>query len=151
MKALSFKQPWGSLVVSGLPVFDSVQHEGGKTSHVEYNGRVLLKDIENRNWPLPKWFEVPQRIYVHASKGEDKEALEWLLSKGLPAMPVLMMFSDSIPKGAIIGEIDIVDCVKESKSPWFVGKYGFVLANPELYEKPIPCRGKLGFFEIDCV
>jgi len=31
-------------------------------------------------------------------------------------------------------------------APWFVGKYGFVRENPEVYEKPIPCRGQLGFF-----
>ncbi len=40
-------------------------------------------------------------------------------------------------------------CVIESKSPWFVGKYGFMLANPILYDKPIPCRGQLGFFKPD--
>jgi hypothetical protein len=49
--------------------------------------------------------------------------------------------------GAIIGEVDIIDCVTESNSLWFEGKYGFVLANPVLYDKPIPCRGQLGFFE----
>jgi hypothetical protein len=50
-------------------------------------------------------------------------------------------------RGCIIGEVDIVGCVTQSKSPWFVGKYGFVLANPILYTMPIPCKGKLGFFE----
>jgi hypothetical protein len=54
-----------------------------------------------------------------------------------------------IQTGAIIGEVDIIDCVTESKSPWFVGPYGFTLANPVLYDKPIPCRGMLGFFEPD--
>lgn len=48
--------------------------------------------------------------------------------------------------GAIIGEVDITGCVEKSDS-WFTGPYGFVLTNPTLYEKPIPCKGKLGFFE----
>ena len=50
--------------------------------------------------------------------------------------------------GAIIGEVDITNCVDKSDSPWFVGKYGLVLANPVLYDKPIPYRGQLGFFEV---
>ena len=32
-------------------------------------------------------------------------------------------------KGAIIGEVDIVDCVTKSTSPWFEGPFGFVLRN----------------------
>ncbi len=50
---------------------------------------------------------------------------------------------------SIFNEVDIVDCVTESKSPWFItGNYGFVLANPKLYQKPIPYKGMLGFFEV---
>jgi len=57
--------------------------------------------------------------------------------------------------GAIIGEVDIVGCKyrfgEENDnlySKWHeVGMYGLLLANPALYEKPIPCKGKLGFFE----
>jgi len=49
----------------------------------------------------------------------------------------------------IIGEVDITGCVEASDSPWFTGKYGLVLANPVLYDKPIPCRGRLGFFTPD--
>jgi len=48
--------------------------------------------------------------------------------------------------GGIVGEVDIVDCVTESESPWFFGDYGFVLANP----KPMPlqpCKGALKFFD----
>ena len=58
-------------------------------------------------------------------------------------------YVDSFPEsyGALIGEVDIVDCVTRSESPWFVGRYGFVLKNPVLYDKPVPCRGALGFFE----
>lgn len=48
-------------------------------------------------------------------------------------------------RGGIIGETEIIDCVTESKSPWFCGRYGFVLRN----SKPLPfepCKGALGFF-----
>lgn len=35
-------------------------------------------------------------------------------------------------------------------SPWFFGKFGYIVHNGKLYKKPIPCKGKLGFFEPDC-
>jgi hypothetical protein len=44
-----------------------------------------------------------------------------------------------------VGSVEIVDCVTVSDSPWFDGRYGFVLRNPE----PLPfrpMRGALGFF-----
>lgn len=100
------------------------------------------KDIENRTWYTP----FRGRVYVHAGKKalytstvpdwERFDAQYWASRPGL---------------GAIVGEVDIVDCVKASDSPWFQGPYGFVLANPVAYAEPIPCRGRLGFFEPDLI
>ena len=50
------------------------------------------------------------------------------------------------PRGGIIGTAEIVDCVEASDSPWFFGRYGFVLRSV----KPIgfiPVKGALGFFD----
>jgi hypothetical protein len=47
--------------------------------------------------------------------------------------------------GGIIGQVDIVDCVDKSASPWFVGPFGFVLRNPRILPFR-PCKGALGFF-----
>jgi hypothetical protein len=47
----------------------------------------------------------------------------------------------------IIGIVELVDCVTESKSPWFGGEYGFVLKNQRPV-KPIPCVGALGFWNL---
>jgi len=153
MKALSLKQPWAMLILAGMPVFQPVPNKdpgaAAGSTRVEFSGKVRLKDIENRKWPLPKSFEVPQRVYIHASKTFDKLALDWLLEKGFPAFPCLMLFSDRVPRGAIVGEVDITGCVTESESPWFFGPYGFLLANPVGYEKPIPYKGRLGFFEVE--
>lgn len=119
MKALSIKQPWAWLIVAGY------------------------KDIENRNWPT----KFRGRIYVHVGKRFDNLGLAWLIDKGMAPIDALLLHSNRIPRGAIIGEVDIVDCVEHSKSPWFVGPYGFVLANPTLYDQAIPSKGRLGFFD----
>ena len=34
-------------------------------------------------------------------------------------------------------------------SVWFVGEFGYVVEGGILYTEPLPCRGKLGFFEPD--
>lgn len=138
MKALSIKQPWAWLICAGI------------------------KDIENRDWfigrkpALGGYFkdrviELPQRIYVHAGKTPEKyteELIQYLGERGVAVISTLMLYSDQIARGAIIGEVTITDCVTKSDSRWFVGKYGFVLTEPELYDKPIPYRGQLGFFEV---
>jgi hypothetical protein len=141
MKALSIKQPWAWLICAGY------------------------KDIENRNWKIGRnpnhgpyqsqradfGLELPQRIYVHAGKMPDvtpgvQDFLYRVFDADVPHQvhdlaPLLL--------GAIIGEVTITGCVTESPSPWFVGKYGFTLTNPTLYDTPIPCRGALGFFTPD--
>ena len=50
--------------------------------------------------------------------------------------------------GTILGIVEIVDCVRRSASPWFVGDYGFVLANPRPLAEPVHCRGMLGFWDV---
>jgi len=138
MRALSIKQPWAWLICTGY------------------------KDIENRDWhlhmpPLLNYRRyaknVPMRIYVHAGKTTDIEKRgngclneRWILER-LDNFQKQEYFNVDLTLGAIIGEVDITGCVDKSDSPWFVGKYGFVLANPVLYDKPIPCKGKLVFFE----
>ena len=140
MKALSIKQPWAWLICAGY------------------------KDIENRDWFIGRkvasgavnfTISLPMRVYVHTGKTFDYDGFnavcEWI-GKGLvnPVNPDEWAKLAVYPTlGAVIGEVDIVDCVMKSASPWFVGKYGFVLSNPVEYDKPIPCKGKLGFFEPD--
>ena len=131
-KALSVRQPWAWLICAGY------------------------KDIENRNWHLhmPPLLNYPQktmRIYVHASSSksevEDKNVWAYCLRRLKQKQAAELLRPDRLVYGAIIGEVDITGCVGRSDSRWFVGPYGFVLAYPVLYERPIPCKGKLGLFE----
>ncbi len=112
------------------------------------------KDIENRNWSLCRYFkpaQLPVRVYLHASKtAASREEINFIrLTLSSEERTVFDDVNFALLRGHIIGEVDITDCVTESKSPWFVGEFGFVLANPVLYDTPIPCKGKLGFFRPD--
>jgi hypothetical protein len=124
--AISVRQPWAWLIMHGG------------------------KNIENRDWPT----KVRGRVLIHASKGctyEEYEsalitargARKGVLDEGQLTMPSIK----TIERGGIIGSVEIVDCVSDSPSPWFFGRFGFVLRNP------IPCefrpmRGMLGFFQV---
>ena len=127
MKALSVRAPWWWFIL----------HRG--------------KDIENRDWGTKH----RGTIYLHAGK--------WWSLKGVndgcydaTGMGALAFGSVSPVDreemqagcGCIVGKVDLVDCVKRSNSPWFVGEYGFVLRNPVAFPNPIPLKGTLGFFDV---
>jgi len=100
------------------------------------------KDIENRTWST----DFRGRVYVHAGKrvkqGDFPEQRAYIRESGL-TLP------EEPPLGAIVGEVNIIDCVDTSCNPWFCGPYGFLLSSPIAYKKPIPYRGQLGFFSIE--
>lgn len=121
LKALSIIQPWPELIIHGF------------------------KDIENRDW----WTNYRGPVAVHAGKKLDESPA---ISLDRAYHPVsgrrVRYFPEgySYQRGGIIGVVDIVDCVEQSDCEWFVGKYGFVLANPKPVEF-IPVKGALGFFD----
>lgn len=133
MRVLSIRQPWASLIIKGF------------------------KDVENRSWRTL----IRGEIAVHASvsKAEDdwedaiitvaairaiafSEAEKWLIKA--------IGDSDKLPRGAVLGTVEITDCKRERTSPWhFDENWGFYLQNPKELKKPIPAKGKLGFWDFD--
>jgi hypothetical protein len=115
-------QPWAALIVTGA------------------------KDLENRSWPTR--FRGP--VLIHAGKMLDQDAADALASGVHPVKlgywpGAAGRLLDLAPRGGIVGVAEIVDCVSDSTSEWFVGRYGFVLRNA----RPLPfmpMRGRLGFF-----
>ena len=117
MKALTVRQPWASLIVSGE------------------------KDIENRSQPTA--YRGP--VYIHAGQTVDTGALRELAAMMAEQGQVLNLLD--FPTGAIIGRAWLADCVTKHKSEWFEGPYGWVLTRPYSLRKPIPVKGKLGLWE----
>ena len=123
--ALSIRQPWAWAIINAG------------------------KDIENRDWGTMR----RGPICIHASNGLTKREFDgfidmvramhligaWPKDVWVPQMKDLM-------RGGIVGTAEIVDCVMSSNSPWFFGKFGFVLRNVQPVEF-IPCKGALGFFQ----
>ena len=100
------------------------------------------KDIENRSWPT----QVRGPICLHAAKGmtgRDIGEYEGAFGFDLAGVPADYSI---LPRGGIVGTAVIVDCVKESRSKWFFGAWGFVLRDIQSIDI-IPVKGELGFFD----
>ena len=94
------------------------------------------KDIENRTWKTHHRGVVA----IHASGKVQRNAKLPRRSKKPQ--------SDELLCGALIGVVEIVDVVTNHRSKWFGGPCGFVLANPRPLAQAIPCKGKLGLWEL---
>lgn len=143
MKALSIKQPWASLICT--PRND--------------NPLLGIKDIENRTWKT----NFRGRVYIHASGNGVKEKFlamnQEQREEAAKHENFNPLYFDDLHRSAIIGEVDIVDCVINHPSIWAEKAsfpsdskpiYNWVLANPVLYEKPIlNVKGKLSFWEFE--
>jgi hypothetical protein len=56
------------------------------------------------------------------------------------------IYSTDAKRGGIVATARIVDCVSDSSSPWFFGRFGFVLADVQAVPF-LPTKGALGFFD----
>jgi len=120
MKTLTLKQPFAELIFQGK------------------------KTIELRKWNT----KFRGEFLIHSSKSSDKIAMKKFGFTNLPC-------------GFILGKAELVDLKhynsdeehKKDKdkhladSVW--GNYGFVLKNVVRFEKPIPAKGKLNFWEFE--
>jgi hypothetical protein len=140
MKVLSVKQPWASLIVSGI------------------------KDIENRTWKTSYRGE----LLIHASAKSAGIPSELLTNDQFDSLrfgPESDLFLTELMAGryitsAIIGKLDLVDCVVNHPSIWaektempagtYMGEkliWNWVLENPILFEEPIlNVKGKLNLW-----
>jgi hypothetical protein len=104
------------------------------------------KGVENRGFPT----KVRGRIVIHA--GARSGAARWAVDRAPDGGPIPA--EDAMTYGAILGVVDIVDCVRfadlapAQRTPWHAGPWCWLLANPLRFARPIPMRGQQGFYPI---
>jgi len=127
MKTLSVKNPWGDLLVRGI------------------------KDVENRTWKT----SYRGRLLIHAPQAIDQNYRNMSLLftpeqwDSLSVKDQRLMFTGIFTCSAIIGEVELVDCVKDSKSVWASpDSYHWIVKNAVMYKEPIlNVKGKLSLWE----
>lgn len=125
-KVLSVKQPWASLLVYGV------------------------KDIENRTWST----KYRGKLLIHSSKTALDDLSVLTDAQRNECIKAGIIDEDGnelieFPKSAIIGSVELYDCVKEDASIWKEnGSYGFKMRNAEVFSEPIlNVKGNLGIWE----
>jgi len=105
-----------------------------------------LKRYETR----PRRTNIRGRVAVHAAKGGPRFVTAALDS----ALPESM----KLDYGAVIGMVEIVDCVpveevmhtlterEQVLGDYSPGRFAWVLQNPVMFDTPIPARGKQGWW-----
>lgn len=109
MKALSIFQPWAWAIFNA--------------------GR----NVENRNCLTPH--RGPLLIYASKTRFKDdwQNAVEWMCEY-VPGLleDILIPDMENLDLGGIIGRVELVDCIRNSNSPWAMeGQIHWILKNPE--------------------
>ena len=154
MKAISIKQPWASLIVHGIKDIEN------RTWATKYRGKVLIHASGT-------WFKYPNSDSTLGDLFTDFqwEKIRENYDKNLYSILEPKAIIDRLPTSAIIGEVEIIDCVINHESIWAEKNiifqeeekndekyqiFNWVLANSIFYEKPIlNVKGKLSFWEFE--
>ena len=123
-KCLSLRQPYAELIASGR------------------------KTIELRKWNT----RFRGEFLIHASKAIDKEACK------LHGIDVSSLVTGAIVGSAVLRDVKLYQSREEFVADqnkhfaiitYAAHKYGFLLSNAKRFEKPIPLKGQLGFFNVN--
>lgn len=122
MKVLSVCQPWAWALIHGP------------------------KRIENRTWPTIH----RGPLAIHAGKSR-----QWLASEDPDAWPKLygveFPAKSDLVFGAVLGVVDVVDCVPfedVADEPFASGPWCWIIERPRPLTAPIPWKGQLMLFKI---
>ena len=114
------------------------------------------KNIENRDWSTR--YRGPVLIHVSKWFNPDDVRDDFRYAKGCVRpqgrdLPTVTLSDIRAMGGMLVGTCRIVDCIDRadprSQSPWFQGRYGFVLEDPKPLPQPIPWKGERGLFKVD--
>ena len=104
------------------------------------------KPIENRTLGSIRAGRMePGRICIHAAVGLKEDEFRYLYWR-FEQHGVRCPHPLELPRGAIIGSVEVTGIVTQSNSEWFGGVAGLALRDPVPCD-PVPAQGALGYFE----
>ena len=130
MKAFTVYQPYAHAIVAGV------------------------KHYETR----PRRTHIRGRVAVHAGRLDEVQATKHLTNGEFWAVLEAAGGGGNLPRGAVIGTVEIVDCVPVEElvdsldnrerllGDYSPGRFAWVLQNPVMFKTPIPAHGKQGWW-----
>lgn len=95
-----------------------------------------IKDIESRSWTT----DYRGRLLIHAGASLDT-------SDEAKQSSLLLPRGADMPRKCVVGAVILSDVVSDSSSKWAdAGCYHWVLGDPIVFTRPVPCRGLLGLW-----
>lgn len=155
MKALTIRQPWATLTFLVDQAGKPLKQVETRTRNTNYRGRVAihagvrLAEAGIIQGPSGAVFAEVDANYP----GGDH--LFYTLARHYENIGAIKLIY-----GAVIGEVTILDsvplaelegtplCTERERAfgDWSEGRWGWVLGDPVLYEKPVPAKGQLGLW-----
>jgi len=97
------------------------------------------KDVENRSWPTNR----RGTLLIHAGSAFEADGYEVVRQLATRQPPP----ASDLVRGAIIGVVELVDCVRDSDSEWAISdQWHWCLRDPRPLAQPFLCPGKLGLW-----
>lgn len=148
MKAISLWQPWASLISTGAKTFET---RGWKT---HYRGKLVICAAKGG---LSK-----SDLADFVGRKEFQIGLAPLLNEINSKSPIASnaLHPDQLPFGAAVCLVELTSCISTDVLPgnqylsekefgdYSPGRYAWKLKLIERFAKPIPVKGKQGFFEV---
>lgn len=124
MKALTVRQPWASLIVTGY------------------------KDVENRTWPTLHRGPLAIHAGVGVAPVAHWEQVDLMVRLG-HCPPMTAELQANLATGMVIGTVEVVDCVQGYESPWANdGAWHWMLDNAHLFQFPFAYKGAQGLWTL---
>lgn len=133
MKAITVYQPYAYAIIAGL------------------------KQYETR----PRKTHIRGRVAVHAGRLDEVHATKHLSGNDFWAIMAEIGGKTDLPRGAVLGTVEIVDCVPVEEiihtlsererllGDYSPGRFAWVLKNPVAFSMPVPAKGKQGWWNWD--
>lgn len=133
MKAFTVYQPYAYAIIAGLKL----------------------------NETRPRRTHIRGRVAVHAGKLDEVRATKNLSSNDFWALMAEIGGKTDLPRGAVVGTVEIVDCVHVEEiihtlsererllGDYSPGRFAWVLRNPVAFSTPVPAKGKQGWWNWD--
>ena len=119
VRVLTVRQPHAYLLIYGSP-------------------SVGVKDVENRSKPT----RFRGTLLIQASARVDQAAYADYVAEGIKLPP-----PQGLVVGAIIGSVQVTDCVRDSRSRWAShGYWHWLTAQPRRADPVIPIKGQLSMY-----
>ncbi len=119
VRVLTVRQPHAHLLIHGSP-------DAG------------IKDVENRSRPTSH----RGTLLIQASATIDWAAYADYIAQGIELPP-----AEELVTGAIIGSVQLIGCVRDSRSRWAIpGYWHWLTDTPRATDPLIPIKGQLSMF-----